>query len=58
MTIKEMREMLGMTQQEFSDRFEIPVRTIQDWERERRTPPKYVMNLLEFAVKALAEEKK
>lgn len=58
MTVKEMREMLGMTQREFSEKFEIPYRTIQEWEGERRTPPKYVMNLLEFAVRALAEEKK
>ena len=58
MTVKEMREMLGMIQREFSEKFEIPYRTIQEWEGERRTPPKYVMNLLEFAVRALAEEKK
>ena len=58
MTVKEMRVMLGMTQREFSEKFEIPYRTIQEWEGERRTPPKYVMNLLEFAVRALAEEKK
>ena len=58
MTVKEMRKMLGMTPREFSEKFEIPYRTIQEWEGERRTPPKYVMNLLEFAVRTLAKEKK
>jgi hypothetical protein len=29
----------------------IPVRTIQDWETEKRNPPAYVVELLEFRVR-------
>lgn len=37
-----------MTQKEFSKYFNIPVRTLQDWEQERRTPPEYVVELIEY----------
>ena len=48
MNIKELRETTGMTQKEFAEYFNIPVRTIQDWEGERRTPPQYVVELIEY----------
>lgn len=50
MQIKEIRNALGVTQKEFSRIYKIPVRTIQDWERGERTPPEYVVELLERAV--------
>lgn len=34
----------------FSEKYHIPKRTIQDWETEKRNPPKYVIELLEFRV--------
>lgn len=49
--IKKLRELTGLSQQAFSDKYEIPKRTIEDWETERRTPPKYVIKLLERIVK-------
>ena len=51
MTIREMRERLADTQSEFSARYNIPVRTIQNWENGVRTPPDYVIALLEQNVK-------
>jgi len=48
-SVKEIRADLGMTQQKFSDYFGIPKRTIQDWERGLRTPPTYVIRLLNLA---------
>lgn len=51
MTIKELRSLTGLSQKVFSDKYEIPKRTIEDWEAERRTPPEYVISLLERAVK-------
>lgn len=48
MTIKELRTACGMTQQAFSDYFGIPKRTIEDWENNRRTPPEYVVKLIEY----------
>nr|DAU62186.1 MAG TPA: putative transcriptional regulator [Caudoviricetes sp.] len=51
MTIKELRSLTGLSQKVFSDKYEIPKRTIEDWEAERRTPPEYVIKLLERVVK-------
>lgn len=48
MNIKEIRSKSKMTQKEFGSYFNIPVRTIQDWEGERRTPPVYVVELIEY----------
>lgn len=50
MKVKEMRELLGLSQQKFGDKYGIPKRTIQDWEYEKMTPPDYVLKLLERCV--------
>lgn len=50
MTIREMRERLGMTRERFSMEYEIPVRTIANWETGLRTPPTYLVKLLEQTV--------
>ena len=46
-----MRNSLGDTQAEFARRYQIPLRTVQNWENGVRVPPEYVMNLLENRVK-------
>lgn len=46
--IKKMRKEAGMTQKAFGEFFEIPVRTLQDWEAELRTPPDYVVRILPY----------
>lgn len=46
MTIKEAREQAGLSRAEMSRRFEIPVRTLEDWEKGKRTPPPYVEKLI------------
>lgn len=51
MTIKEIRALTGLSQTDFSEKYNIPKRTLQDWEYKKRTPPEYVVNLLEFKVK-------
>lgn len=51
MTIKEIRDLLGVSRAEFGRRYHIPERTLDDWEKERRTPPAYVLELLERVVK-------
>lgn len=55
MGTKEMRTMLGFTQTEFAARYNTPKRTIEDWERGIRTPPQYVLDLLERCVSEDAE---
>lgn len=39
---KTLLERMGLSQSECSRRFCIPLRTLQDWTGERRTPPPYV----------------
>lgn len=52
MTIRQMRNCLGDTQSEFAARYHIPFRTVQNWEAGVRTPPQYIMDLLEEHVRA------
>ena len=51
MDIREMRSRLGDTQAEFAQRYQIPFRTVQNWESGVRVPPEYMMQLLENRVK-------
>lgn len=47
MKIKELRNKMGMSQRQFAEYFEIPIRTIQCWEIGQRNPPDYIPKLLE-----------
>ena len=49
--IRSLRESTGMTRKVFSDHTGIPVRTLEDWEAGRRTPPEYIPRLLEYQLK-------
>lgn len=46
MTIKELRQQIGLSQTAFAKYFDIPLRTVQDWEQGRRTPPEYLIQLM------------
>lgn len=45
-TIRELCEAYGISQTELSRKYDIPLRTVQDWHSGRRTPPSYVVNML------------
>ena len=49
--VKNLREQMGMNRREFCDYFEIPYRTVQDWEAEKRELPEYVLKLMEYRAK-------
>ena len=49
--IKELRESIGMSRKEFSEHTGIPVRTLEDWEAARRTPPEYIPRLIAYQFK-------
>ncbi|MBQ8325621.1 MAG: helix-turn-helix domain-containing protein [Lachnospiraceae bacterium] len=49
--IKELRESIGMNRRQFSEYTGIPIRTLEDWEAGRRTPPEYVPRLLGYMLK-------
>ena len=57
--ITELREGAGENRKEFSIHTGIPVRTLEDWEAGRRTPPEYIPRLIEYQLKyeKLAKEK-
>ena len=49
--IRELRKSIGMTRKEFSEYTYIPVRTLEDWETGRRTPPEYIPRLIDYQLK-------
>lgn len=49
--IKALRSQTGLSQTEFGKRLGgIPLRTIQNWEREERTPPAWTLELIAYRV--------
>lgn len=55
MTIKEARHMSGLSQIEMAKVLEIPRRTIEEWEANRRKPPIYVEKLVVEKLLKIAE---
>ena len=49
--IKKLREQTGMNRKQFCEYFEIPYRTVTEWERGTRKMPAYVLRLLIYRVK-------
>ena len=49
--IRELRKNIGMTRKEFSEHTGIPVRTLEDWEAGRRTPPEYIPRLIAYQLR-------
>lgn len=46
-----LREEAGENRKEFSAHTGIPVRTLEDWEAGRRTPPEYIPRLIAYQMK-------
>ena len=44
--MKEFRTSTGLSQQQFADYYGISVRTLQQWEQGRRTPPEYIFEMM------------
>lgn len=51
MEIKEIRTLTGLSQVAFASKFDIPRRTLENWESGTNTPPAYVLDMLEKVVK-------
>ncbi|HAP20637.1 MAG TPA: transcriptional regulator [Lachnospiraceae bacterium] len=47
----QIKEGSGMNWKEFSAYFQIPYRTVQDWERGNRKMPEYVLRLMEYKLR-------
>lgn len=46
MDVKEIRKRTGLTQENFSKEYGIPIGTLHHWEAGDRKPPEYVLRLL------------
>lgn len=51
MNSKEIRSILGISRAEFSRRYEIPVRTLEDWDAGKSSSPAWVLKMLERIVR-------
>lgn len=56
MTIKESRLAAGLTQAKMSELFEIPLRTIENWESGKSSPPAYVAKLIVEKLNVISEQ--
>ena len=54
----ELRSSTGMSRREFCKYFEIPYRTLQDWELGNRKMPDYLLRLIEYKIRMEKLEKK
>lgn len=57
MTIKEARIAAGISRAEMSRRFEIPVRTLENWEAGTRIPPAWAEKLIIEKLENIKKEK-
>lgn len=56
--IRELRESTGLNRKEFCEKYDIPYRTVTEWELGQRIAPPYVLRLLTYYIemqKRLAE---
>lgn len=50
MNFEDLRNTMNMSQTEMAKKYNISVRTIQNWDSERRNPPDYVIKLLAYTI--------
>jgi DNA-binding transcriptional regulator YiaG len=49
--IMEIRKSTGLNRKDFANYLGIPLRTVEDWEAGRRTPPEYIPRLIKYRLK-------
>lgn len=55
--IKAIRAQTGLSQQAFAAAYEIPRRSIEDWETGKRVPPVYLAKMMDLYVKTFPPDK-
>ena len=45
--VRAIRQRTGLSQAAFADKYDIPKRTIENWEAGKREPPIYVLRMLD-----------
>lgn len=49
--MNELLTQYNLSQTEFAHKFEIPLRTVQNWATNKRNPPDYILKLIEYRLK-------
>lgn len=49
--IIELRQETGLNRRAFCEKYDIPYRTVTEWERGTRNAPDYVLRLLEYYIR-------
>ena len=49
--VRELRELTGLNRKDFCAKYEIPYRTVTEWELGQRSAPPYVLRLLEYYIR-------
>lgn len=49
--IRNLRESTGLNRKEFCEKFDIPYRTVTEWELGQRNAPPYVLRLLFYYIR-------
>lgn len=47
MNTVEIRAILGISRAEYSRRYGIPIRTLEDWDSGKRKPPEWLLTILQ-----------
>ena len=55
--IREVREKLGVSRRELCESIELPYRTLEDWECERKKPSGWAVKLIIEKIESIAKEK-
>ena len=45
-----MRAEIGLNRKQFAEHFQIPLRTVEEWEAGRRKPPEYIPRLIKYQI--------
>lgn len=53
--VRTLRNQSGLSQAGFSEKYNIPKSTLQDWEHDRRIPPIYVVEMMEKLIESESE---
>lgn len=48
--IHALRAETGLNRKQFAEHFQIPLRTVEEWEAGRRKPPEYILRLIKYQI--------
>ena len=48
--IRALRAETGLNRKQFAGHFQIPLRTVEEWEAGRRKPPEYIPRLIKYQI--------